>query len=157
MMATLTTLSSDLDTNDSTLVTSNHSVLLMPAWGYHLAAVYLVFIAFLGITLNVMLVIIIIRDPQVLYKHSNCWQIIRASVTHIKIFDPLLIDTSADRPIVKTDGTIRRFPKKRRRWQIGVITRIDSILCKLNLKCIAHNKKKKKKKQDKKKRRQREI
>lgn len=39
--------------------------LLMPLWAYHTAAVYLLFISVLGLVMNIVVVIVIINDPQV--------------------------------------------------------------------------------------------
>ena len=43
--------------------------LLMPLWAYRSAAAYLLFISVIGIIMNVVVVIVIVNDPQVtLYK-----------------------------------------------------------------------------------------
>lgn len=39
--------------------------LLMPLWAYRTAAVYLFLISFLGVIMNVIVVIVILNDPQV--------------------------------------------------------------------------------------------
>jgi hypothetical protein len=39
--------------------------LLMPIWAYQLAAGYLIFISVLGLFMNIVVVLVIINDPQV--------------------------------------------------------------------------------------------
>ena len=39
--------------------------LLMPIWAYQSAAVYLIFISVFGLLMNIVVVIVIISDPQV--------------------------------------------------------------------------------------------
>ena len=39
--------------------------LLMPVWAYYSAAAYLIFISVLGLFMNIVVVIVIINDPQV--------------------------------------------------------------------------------------------
>ena len=40
-------------------------LLLMPIWAYQSAAVYLIFISVFGLLMNIVVVIVIISDPQV--------------------------------------------------------------------------------------------
>jgi c-opsin len=39
--------------------------LLMPIWAYQSAAAYLIFISVLGLFMNIVVVLVIINDPQV--------------------------------------------------------------------------------------------
>jgi hypothetical protein len=39
--------------------------LLMPVWAYQLAAGYLIFISVLGLFMNIVVILVIINDPQV--------------------------------------------------------------------------------------------
>lgn len=41
------------------------SQLLMPVWAYQLAAVYLIFISIMGLITNIIVVVVILNDPQV--------------------------------------------------------------------------------------------
>lgn len=43
------------------------SQLLMPVWAYQLAAVYLIFISIMGLITNIIVVVVILNDPQVFY------------------------------------------------------------------------------------------
>lgn len=50
------------------------AALLMPLWAYHSAAIYLLFVSVLGLIMNVIVVIVILNDPQVycvFYCFSN--------------------------------------------------------------------------------------
>ncbi|KAK4009068.1 hypothetical protein OUZ56_014208 [Daphnia magna] len=40
------------------------SQLLMPVWAYQLAAVYLIFISIMGLITNIIVVVVILNDPQ---------------------------------------------------------------------------------------------
>ncbi len=57
---------SDIVINSPKSSTSGSS-LLMPIWGYHLAAVYLIFISLLGLILNGCFLLFILRDSKVQY------------------------------------------------------------------------------------------
>jgi len=70
---------SDLLTNRSTSAavdrvqvgeTTDHEelLLLMPVWAYQSAAAYLIFISVVGLFMNVVVVIVIISDPQVFVR-----------------------------------------------------------------------------------------
>ena len=56
-------------TNSSTISSSNADGelvdLLMPIWAYKSAAIYLIFISVFGLLMNIVVVIVIISDPQV--------------------------------------------------------------------------------------------
>ena len=56
-------------TNSSTISSSNADVelvdLLMPIWAYKSAGIYLIFISVFGLLMNIVVVIVIINDPQV--------------------------------------------------------------------------------------------
>ncbi len=56
---------------DATTITDGPELahLLMPVWAYQSAAAYLIFISVFGLFMNIVVVIVIISDPQVL---SNC-------------------------------------------------------------------------------------
>ncbi len=41
------------------------ALLLMPVWAYQTAAAYLIFISVLGLFMNIVVVLVIINDPQV--------------------------------------------------------------------------------------------
>lgn len=45
--------------------------LLMPLWAYRTAAVYLLFISVLGLIMNIIVIIVIVNDPQVLSLYFN--------------------------------------------------------------------------------------
>ena len=49
-------------------------LLLMPIWAYQSAAVYLIFISVFGLLMNIVVVIVIINDPQVyiIDDESSC-------------------------------------------------------------------------------------
>jgi hypothetical protein len=47
--------------------------LLMPIWAYQSAAAYLIFVSVLGLFMNIIVVIVIINDPQVGLFDSNSY------------------------------------------------------------------------------------
>jgi hypothetical protein len=51
---------------DATDRTVEELQLLMPVWAYQSAAAYLIFISVLGLFMNIVVVLVIISDPQVL-------------------------------------------------------------------------------------------
>ena len=46
-------------------------LLLMPIWAYQSAGVYLIFISVVGLLMNILVVIVILNDPQVFYSAKN--------------------------------------------------------------------------------------
>jgi hypothetical protein len=65
--------STDVDqvqVGDATTTSTDRTVeelqLLMPVWAYQSAAAYLIFISVLGLFMNIVVVLVIISDPQVL-------------------------------------------------------------------------------------------
>jgi hypothetical protein len=65
--------STDVDqvqVGDATTTSTDRTVeelqLLMPVWAYQSAAAYLIFISVLGLFMNIIVVLVIISDPQVL-------------------------------------------------------------------------------------------